>query len=150
MQEIIQGLIKSYACNNRIVIYAVSSLGITTLKSWSDAVIDDLDHLPDEYENYLVVYDLSGEGVALPFLTLTGYNIYKVGITTAGQKRAENVLQGRPDLKIRLAFVLAPSLSGDMAMRRGQQARTDYPQIDYKIFFDRSGAIDWLEHFVPT
>ena len=96
------------------------------------------------------MYDLSSEGVAVPFLILTRYNVYRVGITTSGQKRVESILEARPRLKVKLALVLPESLSGDMAMRRGRPSGNAQPQIEYKVYFDQPGAISWLGKFVAA
>jgi hypothetical protein len=146
MSEITNGISQTFASDDRIIIYTVSKLGVTSLKSWSDAVVASLEHWPAD--NYLVIYDLSTEGVAVPFLALTGYNIYNLGITTAGQKRVDTILEARPKLKVKLALVLSLSLSGDMVARRGRQPDNISPQVEYKVYFDQPGAIDWLAEFI--
>jgi len=150
MEEIIAGVTRTYSHDTRIVIYSVSSLGVTTLKSWSDDILANLEHWPQEYDSYLVVYDLSDHGVSLPFLVLTGYNIYNPGITSAGQKRLDALLQARPGLMLKLALVLSPSLSGDMALNRGRQPATAQSQVECQVYFDQAAAVTWLEQFIPT
>ncbi len=148
MQEIVDGITKTYTDQERIVMYAVTHLGVTSLKNWSDDVVACLDRWPDERGPYLSLYDLSSQGVALPFLTLTGYDIYSLGITVAGQKRVNNILQSRPALKVKLALVLSPTLSGDIALRRGRQPDNTLAQIEHKVYLDKLGAIAWLTQFI--
>jgi|SRR5664279_1902746 len=149
MQELGSGITRTFSHDGRIIIYTVSSLGVATLKNWSDDVIANLEHWPQEYDSYLTVYDLSSHGVSLPFLILTGYNIYNLGVTTAGQKRVDLLLQSRPGLQIKLALVLSSSLSGDMAVTRGRQRAADQPPIEYQVYFDQADARVWLEQFLP-
>ncbi len=150
MQEIADGITKTCMHEGQIIIYTVSHLGTTSLKEWSEDVVASLEGWPEASTPYLSVYDLSSEGIALPFLALTGYNIYNVGITIAGQKRIHSILQSRPALKVCLALVLSATLSGDIALRRGRQPENAPPQIEYKVYFDRPGAVAWLEKFIAT
>ncbi len=148
MEEIADGITKTYTHEERIVIYTVSHLGVTSLKGWSDDVVASLGNWPEERASYLSIYDLSSEGVSLPFLALTGYNIYNLGITVAGQERIYSMLQARPGLKVRQALVLSATSSGDITLKRGRQPENAPPQIEYKVYFDLMGAIAWLEPFL--
>ncbi len=148
MQEIVDGITKDHTHNGRITIYTVSHLGITSLKNWSDDVVSSLESWQEKIGTYLSIYDLSSDGVALPFLALTGYDIYNLGITIAGQKRVNSILQACPNLKVKLALVLSATSSGDIALRRGRQPENALPQIEYKVYFDRPGAIAWMEQFI--
>lgn len=139
---------KETIANGKIVVYTVTSLNISALTEWNDDIIAMLQDLDPDQQQLLVLYDLSQKGVGLPFLVLNSYKIFNIGVTPMGQRQAAHLLNKRPDLQVRLAVCLSSSASGHIAGRRGIEAQLDDLDFDYRIFFEREAALEWLEEFL--
>jgi hypothetical protein len=127
--------------DNQIVVYTLTSMSLDILLQWSKDIQTVLTQWPDNLP-YLALHDLSESGVSMPFLILSGRNIYSPDPSPSGQEHVNNFLDAYPDREICLALVLSSSASGRLTKRYGTSASES--RIKYKVFMNRDSALSWL------
>lgn len=86
-----RGLERPFLDDDSITVYAVTAIGSGTLFPWRDCILESLREW-DKTCPYLALHDLSAKGVSVGFLTLSGREIFNIGITSLGQHQVEQIL----------------------------------------------------------
>jgi hypothetical protein len=147
--EIAPGLNREMLANNQIIVFKPKAIYSSVLISWMDEALRLLRTWPDNAP-YLVMHDLSSRGVALVYGFSNNHDLFNLGVTEDGRQQVQDLLQGRPHLRGRLAIVLSPRLSGKFVNRQAQQPIQQNAQIESRIFLDREAGLTWLqEGLVP-
>jgi hypothetical protein len=126
---------------DRVVLYILTGMSANILWEWGKDVQTNLENWSDT-QPYLAVHDVSHPSVGMPFLFLSGRDIYSPDPSSNGRQRTTELLGTRPNLLIKIALVLSASVSGDLAKRHGRTI--DTPRLQHKVFSNRASAIEWL------
>lgn len=149
MDQIAPGIKREWFNDGKIVAYTVSAISTNSIIAWKDTVLTSLEQWPAENRYYLAMHDLSSHGVSMPFLVLTGFEIFSVVLIKTGRVNLERIMANRPDLRIRLALVLSDAMSGKITMSRGRDPNAYSERIETKIFLARDAALEWLRETIP-
>ena len=145
MALIVGGITSDWLTDPPTLIYSVSEISSAKLETWSEHVIAEAEAWGQQrsMEPLRMLYDLSTSGVSMPFLLLTKYLIYNVGLTEHGTHSIGQLLDQYPDLGIRYALLISKNASGAITMKRGEQTGA-LPRCEYRVFLRRDPAIEWL------
>lgn len=124
---------------HQILAYKIQAIDLNILMKWSEDIIEQLKEWPDS-QPLLLLYDLSAQGVALPYLVMSRHNIFNIGITESGEQKIKQLFQENPDMHGCLAVVLSSSASGHIT----QRFAGGMPTIESEIFFEYDAALQWL------
>lgn len=140
--EIISGVQQNWHNNNQIVEYKLTAVTSTSLNDWSDYVVASLETWSKD-KPYLVIHDISQSGLGLLFSSAVGNDIFNVGILPSAHEKIQSIAKANPDWQLRLGLVVSASLSGRLA-RVLFQKNNPQNQIQFKAFFYRDPALEWL------
>lgn len=146
MAFIVEGITSDWLNNPATLIYSVTEISSAKLEAWSEHVVGEAEAWGQRYsmEPLRMLYDLSTSGVSMPFLLLTKYLIYNVGLTEHGTHAIEQLLKQYPDLSIRYALLISKNASGAITMKRGEQTG-ELPRCEYHVYLQYDSAIEWLQ-----
>jgi len=140
--EIIAGVQQCWHNNQQVVEYKLTSVTSTSLNDWSDYVIASLETWPKD-KPYLVIHEISQPGLGLLFSTAVKNDIFNIGIVPKAHEKINTIIKTNPDWQLRLALIVSASLSGRLA-RILFQKNNPQNQIQFKAFFYRDPALEWL------
>jgi hypothetical protein len=143
MEVVTNGINREWLFNNQVLVYKINAISAANLIPWGHDVVEILEDWPSE-KPCLLLYDLTQSGVAITYLALTGYDIFNVGITSAGRHRVKTLIDSKPNFTIRLSLALSNSVSGKITMGRGRPTGILNLQIRSSAFFNREAALKWL------
>jgi hypothetical protein len=141
MTFITLNLIRDSLEEDRVIAYKATSMSMDLLISWSQDIVSVLER-STKGGVCRILYDLSHPGVSMQFLVLTNREVYKPGFTHLGFTKVQQILERNPQFSIKLAIVLSPTGSGELASKYVKSA--DHPGIKHKLFFNRERALEWL------
>jgi hypothetical protein len=124
-------------------------MSVPTLQYWSECVINVLNEWSDD-QPYLAMHDLTRPKVSIPYLLLTNYDIFNVGVTSQGLQQVKQLLKTRPNMRLRCALALPDSLSGKITASRGKEVGAGEFDVEYRMFFERDAALEWLSQISST
>jgi hypothetical protein len=136
------GVTREWFFDKQVVVYKVTQVTSTILNTWSEAVLDGLSHWSYD-QPYLTLYDLTWTRVSMQYLMLNNFDILKVGVTHRGQQRIDELRLRCPQLYIRCALMLQPSMTGRITAGSANRPPHNLG-IEYGIFFQRNSALNWL------
>mgnify|MGYP001273057731 CR=1 FL=1 len=149
MEKVAAGISREWYFDRRVAVYTAQSLNPHTLIDWSKAVVEALASWPTT-SDYIAIHDLSGTGMSLQFLMLTGYNIMNPWLTFSSEQYMREWMAKHPHLNIHLGVVVSGSLSGQITRRRAQTSALENDRIVSRLFLDRESALDWTSSLVST
>jgi hypothetical protein len=145
MNHIAFGIEQEWMDNERISVYTITDISIVSLISLSDSIIAALSSNSMLHPSMGVLLDISAPKVGIRYLTLTGQNIYKIGLTTIGQQRVHEILTQSNTFRIYVAIVVADSISGKIVSTRTRD--TDHEEnIIAKLFYGREEGLFWVSY----
>ncbi len=130
---------REWLLDRTILAYTIKAVDLDILMRWSRDVVGALKSWP-QAQPLLLLYNLSAQGVGLPYLVMSRHNIFNIGITEIGQKEVERIFEENPDMQGCLALVLSNAASG----RITQKFASGSARIQSEIFFDYDAALQWL------
>ncbi len=146
MPKISPGISQDILDDGKIIAYTVTDLNIVSLNDWNDTILESLKNWSDDNSMLLTLYDLSSKGVAVPYLVLNEYQIYNVAVTPSGRAKVDALLESRSNLRVRVALVLSETVSGKLTLKRGHKTQEMALRVQYKVFFKRDAALEWLRN----
>jgi hypothetical protein len=135
--------------DHRVIAYVINQMSVPTLQYWSECVINVLNEWSDD-QPYLAMHDLTRPKVSIPYLLLTNYDIFNVGVTSQGLQQVKQLLKTRPNMRLRCALALPDSLSGKITASRGKEVGAGEFDVEYRMFFERDAALEWLSQISST
>ncbi len=140
MKNISRDIEQELLHEDSIVAITVKGVTMDGLVKWSKHMAETLESWPDEQPCFLL-YDLSHPGAGMPFLILTDYHMFGIGITKMGRFAVQDILRRKPQLIVYLAVVLSKAASGKIAQKYAKEHKKS---VEHRIFFDRESALAWL------
>jgi hypothetical protein len=108
MEEIAYGITREWLSENRIVVYSISLLNVTTLRIWANEVLSSLERWSKE-RPYLAIHDLSKPGIGLSYIALARAYLLNPAITSVGSVQIRRILEAHPEFRVYLAVVPSQS-----------------------------------------
>lgn len=142
-QEVAQGITCEWYFNRSLVAYRVTEVSQPSIQAWADFVVKTMRDW-DKDKPYLALHDLSQPGVSLQFATLVGFDTMNLGITNMGREQAEEIVDSSAAFYVRVAMNFNLSVSGHMNKVLADNRQRSHPFIEYRTFYNREKAIDWL------
>ncbi len=137
------GLLRSYNEKEGVYRYMPKHIDANVMMKWSENIVELLQERAQQSAPVKLIYDLSNQGVALPYLIYTSYQVQRLAPMPSFQPQINKLLEQHPNLRIMHALVVSPSLSGKIVSGR----KTDVLEgkmVKSQQFFELSAAQDWL------
>jgi hypothetical protein len=143
MRTVAIGVEQEWLIADKVTQYRITSISISSLSILSEDILETLENQFSIGCNLGVLLDISASGVGIPFLALTGQNIYNVGFTTIGRQKIRNLLKGKPEFHVDVAIIVSSNLSGKLASAKTHTL--DIPNnLIPRLFHTREHGLTWL------
>jgi hypothetical protein len=128
VEQLGHGLSREWLLDRRIVVYTARDASRPVVDAWVETFKKDIVAWPAD-RPFLVMHDLSAKNIAA---------------TPYGRRRAQEMVDIRPDLKGRAAIVVANTFTMHLVelFLRNQKQHT--PRLR-RLFFSREKAFEWLK-----
>ncbi len=127
VEQLSSGLTREWVCERRIVIYTLTDVRRETADAWAEAFKADIMQCPGD-QPFRVIHDFSSSAVIS---------------TPYGRKRAQEMVDTRPEIKVRAAFVLSASALSQL-IHLFLSRQNQMPSRVRRTFTSREQAIEWL------
>ncbi len=142
-QQVAKGIVCEWYFDHSLVVYRVTEVSQPSIQAWADFVVTTMRNW-DKSKPYLALHDMSQPGVSLQFATLVGFDTMNLGITNMGREQAETIVDTSESFYVRIAMNFNLSVSGHMNKVLADNRQRSHPFIEYRTFYNREKAIDWL------
>ena len=142
IDDVASGLVREWYFDKKVVVYRLTHVTHKVIDQWSDAVLKSIRNWnPDT--PYLALHDLSKPGVSLQYGSYVNFETINIGINQSGREEIDILLNANEHLKAHVAINFSISMSGQVN-RVLANRDTLHTQIEYKLFYDRIKALEWL------
>jgi hypothetical protein len=143
MKRIAAGIQQEWILKERISAYTLTDITVNSQLALSESVIESVVSVLLHTHRVGILFDISAPGVSVPFLALTGQNVYNIGLTPQGQQRIKALLDDHPLFRAYVAIIVSTTLSGKITSSRSRHLNDD-DKIIAQIFHHRDTGSRWL------
>jgi len=148
-EKIASGVMVDWFADRRIVAYTLGVADEGIMEILTKKVNEVLKTWPKD-RAYLALHDLSAPGIAVFYMVAAHYHILNLGIKPENRDYAESIIRSH-EQPARVAIVLSMSLSGKVTQHSADlTAGEEASIVDYKTFFKREAALEWLAEVFET